>query len=64
MAWAEAGGPVMMGGMGTSADADDAGHAGACAVPARAGGSHSCPVGTTSLYLKDVSRPDPWATGE
>ncbi|HJY97555.1 MAG TPA: alpha/beta hydrolase, partial [Streptosporangiaceae bacterium] len=22
-----------------------------------------CPVGTTSLYLKDVSRPDPWAAG-
>jgi dienelactone hydrolase len=22
-----------------------------------------CPVGTTSLYLKDASRPDPWAAG-
>ena len=22
-----------------------------------------CPVGTTSLCLKDVSRPDPWAAG-
>jgi hypothetical protein len=23
----------------------------------------ACPVGTTSLYLKDVSRFDPWAAG-
>src|SRR5207302_7657452 len=22
-----------------------------------------CPAGTTSLYLKDASRPDPWAAG-
>jgi hypothetical protein len=22
-----------------------------------------CPVGTASVYLKDTSRPDPWAPG-
>src|SRR5271169_6415251 len=54
--------PVMMGGMGTSADAGDA--------PARPGHTPylpeptgPCPVGTTSLWLIDVSRPDPWAAG-
>src|SRR5271169_2787472 len=54
--------PVMMGGMGTSADAGDA--------PARPGHTPylpeptgPCPVGTTSLYLTDASRPDPWAAG-
>ncbi|HWN63656.1 MAG TPA: alpha/beta hydrolase [Streptosporangiaceae bacterium] len=48
--------------MGTSADAGDA--------PARQGHTPylpeptgPSPVGTTSLYLKDVSRPDPWAAG-
>jgi dienelactone hydrolase len=52
----------MMGAMGTSADAGDA--------PARQGHTPylpeptgPSPVGTTSLYLKDVSRPDPWAAG-
>ena len=52
----------MMGGMGASADAGDApvaqGHT--PYLPAPTG---PCPVGTTSLYLKDVSRPDPWAAG-
>ena len=52
----------MMDGMGTSADAGD--------VPLAPGRTPylpeptgPCPVGTTSLYLKDVSRPDPWAAG-
>ena len=48
--------------MGTSADASDAplapGHT--PYLPAPTGPS---PVGTTSLHLKDVSRPDPWAAG-
>ena len=50
----------MIGGMGTSADAGDAplapGHTPYLPEP-----TGPCPVGTTSLYLKDVSRPDPWA---
>ena len=52
----------MIGGMGTSADAGDAppapGHTPYLPEP-----TGPCPVGTTSLYLKDVSRPDPWAAG-
>jgi len=52
----------MMGGMGTSADTGDAplapGHT--LCLPEPTG---PCPVGTTSLYLKDTSRPDPWAGG-
>ena len=52
----------MIGGMGTSADAGDAplapGHTPYLPEPTGPG-----PVGTTSLYLKDVSRPDPWAAG-
>ena len=52
----------MMDGMGTSADADDAptgqGHTPYLPEP-----TGPCPVGTTSLYLSDVSRPDPWAAG-
>ncbi len=50
------------GGMGTSADAGD--------LPSAPGNTPflpeptgPCPVGTTSLYLKDVSRPDPWVSG-
>ena len=43
----------MIGGMGTAP-----GHA--PYLPEPTGPS---PVGTTSLYLKDVSRPDPWAAG-
>jgi dienelactone hydrolase len=52
----------MMGGMGTLADAGDA--------PARPGPALYLPeptgpgpVGTTSLWLTDTSRPDPWAAG-
>src|SRR6516162_1741460 len=45
----------MMGGMGTSADA---GHAPYLPEP-----TGPCPVGTTSLWLTDTSRPDPWAPG-
>ncbi len=52
----------MMGGMGTSADAGDGplapGHTTYLPEP-----TGPCPVGTTPLYLKDVSRPDPWAAG-
>ena len=52
----------MMGGMGTSADAGDAplapGHTPYLPEP-----TGSDPVGTTSVYLKDVTRPDPWAAG-
>src|SRR3984885_829562 len=54
----------MMGGMGTSADAGDAragpgpGHTPYLPEP-----TGPCPVGTTALWLTDVSRPDPWAAG-
>jgi dienelactone hydrolase len=52
----------MMGGMGTSAGAGDApgaqGHA--LSLPEPTGPD---PVGVTSLWLTDASRPDPWATG-
>ena len=52
----------MMGGMGTSAGAADApaGQGPALCLPKPSG---PCPVGTTSLWLTDTSRPDPWATG-
>ena len=52
----------MIGAMGTSADAGDAptGQGHTPYLPEPTGPS---PVGTTSLYLKDVSRPDPWAAG-
>ena len=52
----------MMGGMGTSADAGEgaAGRGHGVSLPEPTG---PCPVGTTSLCLKDVSRPDPWAAG-
>jgi dienelactone hydrolase len=50
----------MMGGMGASADAG-----GALAVPGPAlclpEPTGPCPVGITSLWLEDASRPDPWA---
>ncbi len=51
-----------MGGMGTSADAGDApaGPGPALCLPEPTG---SGPVGTTSLWLADTSRPDPWAAG-
>jgi dienelactone hydrolase len=51
----------MMGGMGTSAAAGDPptgpGHTPYLPEP-----TGPCPVGSTSLWLKDVSRPDPWVT--
>jgi Platelet-activating factor acetylhydrolase, isoform II len=50
----------MIGGMGTSADAGDA-PAGQGHTPYLPEPTGPSPVGTTSLYLKDVSRPDPWA---
>ncbi len=48
--------------MGTSADAGDgpAGQGRTLYLPEPTG---PCPVGTTSLWLTDVSRPDPWAAG-
>src|SRR5580700_6256607 len=52
----------MMGVMGASADAGDApltpGHTPSLPEP-----TGPCPVGITSLWLTDTSRPDPWATG-
>jgi predicted dienelactone hydrolase len=52
----------MISGMGTFADAGEAsvapGHTPYLPEPTGPG-----PVGTTSLYLTDVSRPDPWAAG-
>ncbi len=53
---------VMMGGMGTSPDAGD-GPAGPGHTPYLPEPTGPCPVGTTSLCLTDVSRPDPWAAG-
>jgi dienelactone hydrolase len=52
----------MMGGMGTSAGAADApaGQGPALCLPEPTG---PCPAGTTSLWLRDTSRPDPWAAG-
>src|SRR5580692_3558677 len=52
----------MMGGMGTSADAAGApgGQGPALCLPEPTG---PCPAGTTSLWLTDTSRPDPWAAG-
>ena len=52
----------MMGGMGTSADAADA-PAGQGHTPYLPEPTGPCPVGTTSLWLTDTSRPDPWAAG-
>ena len=52
----------MIGGMGTSADAGDP-PAGPGRTPSLPEPTGPCPVGTTSLYLSDVSRPDPWAAG-
>jgi hypothetical protein len=54
--------PMMMGGMGTSADAGDA-PAGQGPTPCLPEPTGPCPVGTTSLHLTDTSRPDPWAAG-
>jgi dienelactone hydrolase len=53
---------MMMGGMETSTDAGD-GPAGQGHTPYLPEPTGPSPVGTTSLYLKDVSRPDPWAAG-
>ena len=52
----------MMGGMGASADAADA-LAGQGPTPYLPEPTGPCPVGTTSLWLTDTSRPDPWAAG-
>src|ERR1700733_11278533 len=55
-------GAVMIGGMGTSAHAGDA-PAGQGHTPYLPEPTGPRPVGTTSLCLKDLSRPDPWAAG-
>jgi hypothetical protein len=52
----------MMGGMGTPPDAGDA-SAAQGNTPSLPEPTGPCPVGTTSLWLKDTSRPDPWAAG-
>ena len=52
----------MIGGMGTFADAGDS-PAGQGHTPYLPEPTGPRPVGTTSLCLKDVSRPDPWAAG-
>ena len=52
----------MMGCMGTSADAGDA-PAGPGRTPYLPEPTGPGPVGTTSLWLTDTSRPDPWAPG-
>jgi predicted dienelactone hydrolase len=54
--------PVMMGGMGTSADTGDA-PAGPGRTPYLPEPTGPCPAGTTSVHLTDTSRPDPWAAG-
>src|ERR1700730_15367176 len=52
----------MIGGMGTSAGAGDA-PAGQGQTPYLPEPTGPCPAGTTSLWLTDTSRPDPWAAG-
>ena len=52
----------MIAGMGTSSDAGDA-PAGPGRTPYLPEPTGPCPVGTASLWLTDVSRPDPWAAG-
>ena len=57
-----AAGAVMIGGMGTSADAGDP-PTGPGRTPYLPEPTGPGPVGSTSLWLKDVSRPDPWVAG-
>ena len=51
-----------MGGMGTSADADDV-PAGRGPTPYLPEPTGPYPAGTASVWLTDTSRPDPWASG-
>jgi len=51
-----------MAGMGASPDAGDA-LAGPGHTPCLPEPTGPCPVGTTSLWLTDTSRPDPWVAG-
>src|ERR1700761_5551771 len=60
--WRGQGQPVMMGGMGTSAGAGDA-LAAQRHTPSLPEPTGPYPVGVTSLWLTDASRPDPWAAG-
>ena len=52
----------MMGGMGISTDGGDV-PAGRGPTPYLPEPTGPCPAGTTSLWLTDTSRPDPWAAG-
>ena len=52
----------MMGGMGPSADTAEA-LAGPEPTPYLPEPTGPYPAGTTSLYLEDTSRPDPWVAG-
>lgn len=60
--WRGPGRPVMMGSMGAFADARDA-LAGRGRTPSLPEPTGPSPVGVTSLWLTDTSRPDPWAAG-
>jgi dienelactone hydrolase len=53
---------VIMGGMGTSADADDL-PTGRVPTPHLPEPTGPYPAGTTSVWLTDASRPDPWVSG-
>ena len=53
---------MIMGGMGTSADADDV-PAGRGPTPYLPEPTGPYPAGTTSVWLTDTSRPDPWVPG-
>jgi dienelactone hydrolase len=53
---------VIMGGMGTSADADDV-PTGRGPTPYLPEPTGPYPVGTASVWLSDTSRPDPWVPG-
>jgi dienelactone hydrolase len=53
---------MIMGGMGTSADADDA-PTGRVPTPYLPEPTGPYPAGTTSVWLTDASRPDPWVSG-
>ncbi len=53
---------MIMGGMGTSADADDV-PAGRGPTPYLPEPTGPYPAGTASVWLTDTSRPDPWVSG-
>ena len=53
---------MIMGGMGTSADAGDV-PAGRGPTPYLPEPTGPYPAGTASVWLTDTSRPDPWVSG-